>query len=117
MTSSMEITAYLADLGPNYEAPSGWDRLVYDLLVSLKSAGWTGEVMQIKEKYGGLRFYATNIFPEHDLLIQAAEALAWRTCEHCGAEGFLHQLGTWVKTLCSKHAVEENYIPYTRGDL
>jgi len=92
------------------------------------------EVMQIKEKFGGLRFYvrlgqaerismdisspdgervrleALCVDAEPDtlarihLLIREAEAEAARTCEDCGELGKLRR-DSWSRTLCDGHWV------------
>lgn len=59
--------------------------------------------VQVKEKFGGLRFYARNITPELDQFIQFAESMAANTCEVCGKRGRRRSIG-WVKTLCNEHA-------------
>lgn len=58
---------------------------------------------QVKEKFGGLRFYVDNATPAHDQLIRFAEMMASRTCEDCGAPGQAYPFG-WVRTLCPVHA-------------
>jgi hypothetical protein len=61
--------------------------------------------MQVKEKFGGLRFYADNVTPEMDYYIRFAEAQASNTCEVCGDRGSSHG-GGWIRTLCGKHEQE-----------
>lgn len=58
---------------------------------------------QVKEKFGGLRFYTNNSTPEQDSVISLAEAMSERICEHCGDKGMQYPIG-WVRTLCSEHA-------------
>lgn len=41
-------------------------------------------VVQVKEKFGSLRFYADNTTDEEDKLIDFAEALSIKTCVGCG---------------------------------
>lgn len=59
-------------------------------------------IQQIKEKFGGLRFYVNKSTYEQDLAISFAEAMSNRCCEVCGAPG-QHRTGGWIKTLCDKH--------------
>jgi len=54
---------------------------------------------QVKEKFGGLRFYMTCGSDEIFDLIEEAEALSCKTCEECGKPGEAIGLG-WVHTLC-----------------
>ena len=59
------------------------------------------EAIQVKEKFGGLRFY-TNYEDDHiSGLINMAYAMADRTCEDCGMPGQLRDSG-WLKTLCDE---------------
>jgi hypothetical protein len=61
------------------------------------------EVSQIKEKFGGLRFYYDGGDDFVDALVRMAEAWAENTCEVCGAPGEARG-GGWIKTLCDTHA-------------
>lgn len=54
---------------------------------------------QVKEKFGGLRFYMTSTNDEISSLVAEAEALSQKTCEFCGEEGSLRKSGWW-HTLC-----------------
>ena len=54
---------------------------------------------QIKEKFGGLRFYTDGANEEIDEITDRAEASADGTCENCGAPG-QSRSGGWIKTLC-----------------
>lgn len=57
---------------------------------------------QVKEKFGGLRFYIDGGTEEHRHYIRFAEAMSFRTCEQCGAPGETRNIG-WMKTLCVRH--------------
>lgn len=63
-------------------------------------------VDQVKEKFGGLRFYYHGGDDVVDGMVRMAESWAANTCETCGEKGTLHH-GGWVRTLCDKH--EEEY--------
>ena len=75
----------------------GWKDLYEPLidLCKLKDI----RVDQVKEKFGGLRFYVNR--PDLDTIIHAAELLSWKLCETCGTEAdvTLNTTG-WRKTLC-----------------
>jgi hypothetical protein len=68
--------------------------------------------VQVKEKFGGLRFYVQAATKEHYNYISFAESMSYRTCESCGAEGKTYTDG-WHTTLCDIHAAmagkEEEY--------
>lgn len=63
-------------------------------------------VDQVKEKFGGLRFYYHGGDDVVDGMVRMAEAWASVTCETCGEKG-QRRHGGWVRTLCDKH--EEEY--------
>jgi hypothetical protein len=60
--------------------------------------------VQVKEKFGTLRFYADNISPDQDKYIAFAENMSARTCEVCGKRGKL-RAGGWLRTLCGEHTI------------
>jgi hypothetical protein len=57
--------------------------------------------VQVKEKYGGLRFYVNGGNVDTDKLISEAEALSYEICEVCGKKGKPNEDG-WISTLCKK---------------
>lgn len=59
-------------------------------------------VEQIKEKYGGLRFYYSGGDATVDGMVRMAESWASRSCEECGNIG-ISRSGGWIKTLCNEH--------------
>jgi hypothetical protein len=61
--------------------------------------------VQIKEKFGGLRFYYNGGDDRIYGMVRMAEAWADNTCEVCGEAGTTRS-GGWVKTLCDKHEEE-----------
>lgn len=62
-------------------------------------------VEQIKEKFGGLRFYYQGGDDVVDGMVRMAESWAYRACEECGKPGKLRH-GGWVRTLCDEHEAE-----------
>lgn len=80
----------------------GWYPIIADLNEAIAEIHPDYEVHQVKEKYGGLRYYCS-----HDgddtvrALVQAAEQLSERTCEDCGEDALLKvsQSG-WYRTVC-----------------
>lgn len=67
------------------------------------------EASQVKEKFGGMRFYTSGTDDFVEGLIHMAEQWAARTCEYCGMPGKLRG-GGWLSTLCDKCA-EEKQVP------
>lgn len=62
--------------------------------------------VQVKEKFGGLRFYVNSATDKHWNFISFAESMSYRTCEQCGAVGKTYTDG-WHRTLCDIHAAME----------
>ena len=62
-------------------------------------------VEQIKEKFGGLRFYYQGGDDEISGMVRMAEAWASTACEECGAVG-KRRSGGWIRTLCDLHEAE-----------
>ncbi len=61
--------------------------------------------VQVKEKFGTLRFYVHGGDSRAHHHIEFAEALSGSTCEQCGAPGKTRG-GGWVRTLCDQHEAE-----------
>lgn len=61
---------------------------------------------QVKEKFGGLRFYVQAATDKHYNYINFAESMSYHTCEECGAPGKRYTEG-WHRTLCDIHAEME----------
>lgn len=55
--------------------------------------------VQVKEKFGGLRFYINGADEEVHGMITMAEAMSHKICEDCGSKGTLRK-GGWLRTLC-----------------
>lgn len=81
----------------------GWCDIVNRLIDDLLAIGWDGQIYQVKEKFGGLRFYIGEGTKEIFDRIDQAEEESERTCEQCGKPGVLRE-GGWLKTLCDEHA-------------
>ena len=62
--------------------------------------------VQVKEKFGGLRFYVQAATDKHYQYISFAESMSYRTCEQCGAPGKTYTDG-WHRTMCDIHAAME----------
>ena len=59
-------------------------------------------IAQVKEKFGGLRFYMHRETEEISKLIEIAERKSETICEVCGAPGTLRGVG-WYHTACEEH--------------
>jgi len=89
----------------------GWLQLIHDLIEELLAAGWDKQIKQIKEKFGGLRFYIGAATSEVHKIITKYEVLSYEICEDCGEKGELRRDcgwkgSRWYKTMCDKHYQE-----------
>jgi rubrerythrin len=80
----------------------GWHNLIYDLCEEIESKAPDTIVMQIKEKFGGLRFYTSAHTDEVEKIIEKYEEKALTTCEVCGKDGKV-RTGGWIQVLCDEH--------------
>jgi len=58
------------------------------------------KVLQVKEKYGTLRFYVSGTYDEVFDMIDWAELESENTCEKCGKPGILRCDNYWYYTAC-----------------
>lgn len=59
------------------------------------------EAVQVKQKFGGLRFYTNHSDEYTNALISFASYLSYRTCEQCGSRDRVKQTdGGWIEPLC-----------------
>lgn len=89
-----------------FECGPGWNKLIKDLIKDLLILGWNKELCQVKEKFGGLRFYINSGSDEIFKRISEAENLSYKTCETCGQVGELRTDIGWYTTLCDNHHQE-----------
>ena len=87
------------------ELGDGWLPLIDVTMQMLELFGWDREVHQIKEKFGGLRFYTGALSENMYDIIGMAEKISFRICERCGSDQKVetHQIGLhhgWIKSYC-----------------
>src|SRR5580765_1749553 len=87
----------------------GWHQLVRDLEKELNEIDPDFILQQVKEKFGGLRYYAHEHVPNPSFqqAINVAEAASFKICEVCGEPGECKATDRWLKTLCETHRVED----------
>lgn len=61
--------------------------------------------VQMKEKFGGLRFYTNGNDDEVDGMIRMAEYMCDNTCQDCGSEQDLGYTSGWITLLCRNCAI------------
>lgn len=90
-----------------FDVGDGWLPLLKELIEDLIELGWDKETTQVKEKFGGLRFYINSGSKEiHDRILKA-EKDSYHICEKCGQEGQLRGDIGWYLTLCDEHYNEK----------
>jgi hypothetical protein len=85
---------------------NGWFPLIKELIEDLIALGWDKQTCQVKEKFGGLRFYINGGSDEIFDRISKAESNSYETCETCGEKGELRKDLGWLFTLCDEHHQE-----------
>ncbi len=93
-----------------FDVQVGWYPLIKNLIDELITLGWDKKVTQVKEKFGGLRFYINGGSDEIYDKITEAEKLSHETCELCGKKGELRTKIRWFTTLCDEH-YEQKHTP------
>jgi hypothetical protein len=86
-----------------FAVDDGWLSIIKNLIEDLIELGWDKQVCQVKEKFGGLRFYINGGSDEIFNRISKAENESYETCEVCGEKGELRNDIGWYLTLCDEH--------------
>jgi hypothetical protein len=86
----------------------GWYPLLIEIDTRLSSLDPDYEVHQVKEKYGGLRYYYQFVtegvdWKQGEDIEDEAERRSYAICEVCGEPGHCRD-GGWLQTLCDEHA-------------
>ena len=106
-TSTSPVTESLMCFG--FECNDGWFKIIDDLSTKIEKYNESVDedlqcvALQVKEKYGTLRFYINGGTDEVYDLIDEAEDLSEKTCEYCGAGAELRTDMSWIQTLCDEH--------------
>jgi hypothetical protein len=95
----------------------GWSILFDRIYDYLEATGKEYAIEQIKEKFGGLRFYfscADGYEAGIDNKVDQIADQSYKICEVCGEPGILRNSETsvreniyWLKTLCDKHDADQ----------
>ena len=90
------------------ECGDGWYDLIDTLCLLIQSYIDTHDQMpqvvalQVKEKFGGLRFYCDGGNEYINGMIRLAEELSYHICDECGNKGESNTDG-WIATRCPNH--------------
>ena len=98
-----------------FECGDGWywliDRLCSNLQWSTDHNNSKGKypqivAVQVKEKFGGLRFYTESEAEAQSAVISFVETLSEHTCEKCGSTKNIGKTQGWITTLCKECATD-----------
>ena len=90
------------------ECDKGWNELIQPLSDWIENYNKEHEddpivIEQVKEKFGGLRFYVSYAPDELSRMIHKAEGDSYGICEVCGSKIDVgHTSSGWIKTICRK---------------
>lgn len=104
-----------------FECDDGWVDLIW--MLSEKIEQWnrdhpkdTIRATQVKEKFGGLRFYVDGGTDDIFDMIDKAERLSYKTCEITGTTGRLCRRNGWYKTLCAQESKRLGFVPVSEAE-
>lgn len=93
-----------------FECDDGWFDIIFDLCKDVQqevnnSSCQQVVAVQVKEKFAGLRFYASGGNEVTDAIISKYTKLSSQTCEVTGGRGYLCEKHRWYKTLSTQSAI------------
>ncbi|MFZ9715907.1 MAG: hypothetical protein ACO3CH_00430 [Ilumatobacteraceae bacterium] len=108
---SKQLEAVKAQFSPEFpptiSCDEGWHTLVIDCHLELWAIDPNYSILQIKEKFGTLRYYFSPSEPmahlrkEMNKVVAVYESVSSYKCEKCGDMGAtLRNRNRWMKTLC-----------------
>ena len=87
----------------DFSPPHGWINIVEQLVHDVVKVQPDVQIIQVKEKIGGMRFYVDSATKEVYDLIDKAETLSEQTCQVCGKSGTIKRVGGWYACVCPEH--------------
>jgi hypothetical protein len=87
----------------------GWSSLINEVFDFIEQNKIPQKVVQVKEKWGGLRIYTDVIDNRLDAKIREMEKKSFNVCEDCGEPGKLRS-GGWYRTLCDAHGKDKPIV-------
>ncbi|MDQ6971047.1 MAG: hypothetical protein Q9M30_00210 [Mariprofundaceae bacterium] len=102
-----------------FECGDGWfdliERLSADIMaLSTREGIEPPKVVQVKQKFGGLRYYIDGGTWEMNARIEEAEEESITVCEVCG-EAARTRRDDWVQTLCNEHYEKQDRRTWKRS--
>jgi len=90
-----------------FDCPSGWVKLVDKLIARLIVLGWDKDLQQVKEKFGGLRFYIGSAPEAIYKRIHLAETRSFKICIVCGSSKNVVESGRYYTEYICKTCKEQ----------
>jgi len=100
------LTNYLTEEQAVECVGKGWESLVRKVFNAKAGLGIPVGIIQVKEKWGGLRIYTEYYVREIDNIIMQVGEESLTVCEECGASAGLVKKGVWYQTRCEEHRGE-----------
>lgn len=97
------LTNYLTEEQAVGLVGKGWEQLVRRVYNAKVGLGITVGIIQVKEKWGGLRIYTDYYDSELEKTIVQVGEESFTICEECGSPAGLVKKGTWYQTRCGEH--------------
>jgi hypothetical protein len=91
---------------PNYVNGSKYDPNDTTTHALISKENYQVTCTQVKEKFGGLRFYTNGNDEQVKGMISYAEHLCWSSCQNCGSREDIITIDGWIARLCKKCANE-----------
>ena len=107
----MEGDLRRTSMGFGFQHRDGWFDLLWRLCESLepiiveaeRETNSPFEVLEVKAKFGGLRFHANYDREDVIAVVETACLESLMTCEVCGSRGQQVAGNGWIMTLCNEH--------------
>ena len=119
----LKIESLKSKIEPSYgqyiSVDEGWYQIILDCDKELTAIDPNYRIFQIKEKFGGLRYYfkpsQSDTLEAMNKVVSKYEEIAARTCEATGMPGVLMKsVGGWQKTLSPDYAsTAKHYARYS----
>lgn len=87
----------------DFSPPDGWEPIVERLIDDLMFVDPTTKIVQVKEKFGELRVYASPMNEASYDLIDEAEKQCETICQRCGKPGEFRNRNGWYYVACEEH--------------
>lgn len=91
------------NMGISFCIGDGWTDILKEALGKIESSlneDDKFEIFQVKEKFGGVRFYCSTLNQTIKEAVRWLEEKSYSVCEQCGAPGRESSYTAWIKTLC-----------------